>query len=71
LSSLIIKYEMKGIEDKLDRRIREQEMVCLINGWLLEHYEEQKVEQLKQDKDRGRGTDQSFAPSTLPTLGVK
>jgi hypothetical protein len=53
---------MKSIEDKLDRRIREQEMVCLINGWLLEHYEEQKVEQLKQDKDRGRATDQSFAP---------
>jgi hypothetical protein len=34
---------MKSIEDKLDRRIREQRLVCLINEALLGHYEEQKT----------------------------
>ena len=29
---------MKSIEDKLDRRIREQKLICALNEALLEHY---------------------------------
>jgi hypothetical protein len=34
---------MKSVEDKQDRRIREQKLACLINEALLEHYIAQKA----------------------------
>jgi hypothetical protein len=50
LSSSILSNEMKCVEDKRERRIREQKLVCLINEALLGHYLEQKalVEQTGQ-----------------------
>jgi hypothetical protein len=59
--------------DELDRRIRTQELVCMLNGWLLEHYEKQKealkraeAGQPKKDKREGVPAYQTWTPSKHP-----
>ena len=42
MSSLIIVYEMKTAEDAKERRVRAQELVCVINDALLEQYKAAK-----------------------------
>jgi hypothetical protein len=41
LSSLIIDYEMRYTKEELSRKIKDQRLICLVDGWLLEHYEKQ------------------------------
>ena len=34
---------MRYPPEQLDRKIRTQALICMVNGWLLEHYERQRA----------------------------
>ncbi len=60
---------MKSIEDKLNRRIAEQKLLCAIDAALLEYYAGQKealkraeAGQLNKDKEKGAQAFQNQDP---------
>ena len=62
---------MRHTVEQLDRKIRTQELVCMVNGWLLEHYEKQReLLEAKNENKKGVRADQDMDPQTLPRQGA-
>ena len=45
---------MEYTKEALDRKLKTQRLICMVNGWLLEHYEHQS-ELLDQVKNPAAG----------------